>query len=262
MIILKSRREIEKMREAGHLVSEAHQLIKSMIRPGISTAEIDRAVEKLFLERDAIPLFKGVPGPVPFPSVCCMSVNEEIVHGIPSKKKLVEGDIISVDTGCKIKGWCGDSAWTYAVGEVDEQKQLLLKVGEQTLDLAVEQMGKCRWWSEVARQMEEFVDQHGFSSVEEFVGHGIGRDMHEDPQVPHYVDKETLEKDFELKPGLVIAVEPMVNAGTKNLFIRNDHWTVSTKDGLPSVHFEHTIAMTSDGPEILTPRLDKISKSI
>lgn len=254
MIVLKSAREIEKMRAAGLLVSEAHALISRMIRPGIKTAEIDLAVEKLFEERGAIPLFKGVPGPVPFPSVCCISVNEEIVHGIPGKRKLVSGDIVSVDTGCKLNGWCGDSAWTYPVGEVSEEKRKLLDVGEKVLDLAIELMGRCRWWSEVATQMDEYVRANGFSSVEDFVGHGIGREMHEDPQVPHYCDKETLDSDFELKPGLVVAVEPMVNAGTKRLALANDHWTVYTRDRKPSVHFEHTVALTAEGPVILTPR--------
>ncbi len=255
MIILKSRREIDRMRKAGLLVSEAHKLIASMIRPGIRTRDIDRAVEKLFEQQGAIPLFKGVPGPVPFPSVCCISVNDEIVHGIPGTRKLEAGDIVSVDTGCKLDGWCGDSAWTYPVGEVDDEKRLLLKVGEETLILAIEQMAKCRWWSEVATQMEEHVASYGFSSVVDFVGHGIGREMHEDPQVPHYMDDETVDKDFELKPGLVIAVEPMVNAGTEELYVSKDHWTVYTRDHRPSVHFEHTVAMTADGPEILTPRL-------
>lgn len=261
MITLKSRREIERMRQAGLLVTEAHRLIASMIRPGVTTGEIDQAVENLFLEHDAIPLFKGVPGPVPFPAVCCMSVNDEVVHGIPGDRVLQEGDIIAVDTGCKLNGWCGDSAWSYAVGEVDAEKKKLLEVGEDALYLAIEEMKYARWWSEVAGKLEAFIHSHGYSSVEEFVGHGIGREMHEDPQVPHYVDDETYEKDFELKPGLVLAIEPMVNAGTKDVHVAEDHWTVHTADGRPSVHFEHTVAMTSDGPVILTPRFDTLKEA-
>ncbi|MBL4886721.1 MAG: type I methionyl aminopeptidase [Planctomycetaceae bacterium] len=260
MITLKSRREIEQMRPAGLLVAEAHRLVASMIRPGITTGEIDRAVEALFQENSAIPLFKGFPGPVPFPAVCCMSVNEEVVHGIPSDRVLVEGDIISVDTGCKINGWCGDSAWSYPVGQVDEKKQKLLEVGEASLLLSINAITECKLWSEVAAKLEGFINQNGFSSVVDFVGHGIGKEMHEDPQVPHYVDKGTLENDFELRPGLVIAIEPMVNAGAKEVLIAEDYWTVQTIDGEPSVHFEHTVAITSSGPEILTPRLSELTK--
>ncbi len=255
MITLKSPREIDRMRQAGLLVSEAHRLIESLVRPGVKTCEIDQAVEELFRQHGAIPLFKGFPGPVPFPAVCCISLNEEVVHGIPGPRELREGDIVSIDTGCKYQGWCGDSAWTYAVGEVDSVKRKLLDVGEAALYLAIEALGECRLWSEVAQRLEDFIYGNGFSSVEDFVGHGIGREMHEDPQVPHYVDEETLEKDFELKPGLVLAIEPMVNAGTRNVVITDDHWTVCTEDGRPSVHFEHTVALTKTGPEILTPRL-------
>lgn len=258
MIQLKSPREIERMRAAGLLVTEAHRLIESLVRPGVTTGEIDAAVEALFEERGAIPLFKGVPGPVPYPAVCCISVNDEVVHGIPGDRLLEEGDIVSIDTGCKYQGWCGDSAWSYPVGEVNPLKQKLLEVGEAALYLAIEKMAECRWWSEVARELAAFIDGHKFSSVEDFVGHGIGREMHEDPQVPHYVDEETLRNDFELKPGLVVAVEPMVNAGTRHVLVGDDHWTVFTQDGAPSVHFEHTVALTKDGPLILTPRHNRL----
>ncbi len=260
MITLKSRREIDRMRRAGLLVTEAHRLVESMIQPGITTGELDQAVEDLFLKHHAKPLFKGFPGPVPFPAVCCISVNEEVVHGIPGDRVLVEGDIVSVDTGCKLSGWCGDSAWSYPVGQVDEQKQKLLEVGEASLLLAIDAISECKRWSEVAARLADYISQNGFSSVEDFVGHGIGQEMHEDPQVPHYVDKETVEKDFNLRPGLVIAIEPMVNAGTKEVGITEDHWTVLTLDGKPSVHFEHTVAITANGPEILTPRASELAK--
>lgn len=252
MITLKSSREITLMREAGQLVAEAHQLVRSMIRPGITTGELDQAVEELFASRNAIPLFKGVPGVVPFPAVTCMSVNEEVVHGIPGDRVLEEGDIVSVDTGCKIDGWCGDAAWSYPVGKVDAEKQKLLDVGQSTLECAIQGMGRCQMWSEVAEEMEKHVLQAGYSVVEDFVGHGIGREMHEDPQVPNYLAEELEQHDFKLEPGLVLAVEPMVNVGTGEVEILDDHWTVVTADDQPSVHFEHSIAITKDGPVILT----------
>lgn len=257
MITLKSPREIKLMREAGQLVAEAHQLVRSMIRPGITTAELDQAVEELFASRDAIPLFKGVPGVVPFPAVTCMSVNEEVVHGIPGDRVLEEGDILSVDTGCKINGWCGDAAWSYPVGQVDAEKQKLLDVGQSTLECAIRGMGQHQVWSEVADEMEKHVVESGFSVVEDFVGHGIGREMHEDPQVPNYVADDLKQHDFKLEPGLVLAVEPMVNVGTGEVEILDDHWTVVTADDKPSVHFEHSIAITKDGPIILTEGVGK-----
>lgn len=252
MIELKRPREIEMMRAAGRLVAEAHRLVKGLVAPGIMTREIDRAVEDLFESRGAISLFKGYPGKTPFPAVCCISVNEQIVHGIPSDRVLVAGDIVSVDTGCKLNGWCGDSAWTYPVGDVDAQKKKLLKVGEENLWLAIESLKDCRRWSDVAKRMQEAVRKAGFSVVEQFVGHGIGRTMHEDPQVPNYVSPQLLKHDFRIEPGLVLAIEPMVNAGTADVRILKDHWTVETKDRKPSVHFEHTVAITDSGPVVLT----------
>jgi len=241
------------MRKAGLVVWEAHQLAASMVRPGATTAEIDKAVEQFFRQRRVEPLFKGVPGPVPFPAVTCMSINDEVVHGIPSDRVLKEGDILSIDTGCRLDGWCGDAAVTHPVGKVAPAVQRLVDVTREVLDLAIERMGVCRWWSEVAAQMEELVKQNGFSVVERFVGHGIGREMHEDPQVPNFATRQFRQSgDFELVPGLVIAVEPMVNLGSKHIRTRPDHWTQATVDGKPSAHFEHTIAMTESGPYVLT----------
>ncbi len=249
----KSGREIGLMRRAGLLVWEAHQLVGSMIRAGTTTHEIDAAVERFFERHSAIPLFKGVPGKVPFPAVTCISINEEVVHGIPGPRKLKEGDIVSVDTGCKVDGWCGDAAWTYGVGNLRTDVRRLLDVTEAVLMLSIELMGKYTWWSEVAAEMAEYVNRQGFSVVETFVGHGIGREMHEDPQVPNFVSDQIRKgQDFRLLPGLVIAVEPMVNMGTKRVRTRADHWTQATADGRPSAHFEHTIAMTSAGPYVLT----------
>lgn len=245
------------MRAAGQAVAAAHRVAKKLIKPGATTAEVDAAVEQYFVDQGAVPLFKGVPGKIPFPAVTCMSVNEEVVHGIPGPRVLVEGDILSIDTGCKVDGWCGDAALTHPIGKVEPEVQRLLDVTKGTLDLAIEQMGICSMWSEVARQMAELVQDAGFSVVEEFVGHGIGRGMHEDPQVPNMcTDQFRRNGDFRLEPGLVIAVEPMVNMGTKRVRAMPDHWTQSTTDGEPSAHFEHTIAITKDGPLILTEGTD------
>jgi methionyl aminopeptidase len=250
---IKSGRDIELMRQAGLLVWEAHQLAASMVRPGVTTAAINAAVDGLFKDRHAIPLFKGVPGKVPFPAATCISINEEVVHGIPGPRKLAEGDIVSVDVGCKLNAWCGDAAATYAVGRIAPEVQRLLDVTRGVLDVSIELMGKRAWWSEVAIEMERYVKRSGFSVVESFVGHGIGREMHEDPQVPNFVsDQLRRGGDFRLVPGLVIAVEPMVNMGTKRVRTRPDHWTQVTADGRPSAHFEHTVAITSSGSYVLT----------
>jgi methionyl aminopeptidase len=252
--ILRSLREMNLMRKAGLLVWEAHQLVKGMIAPGVTTFDLDKAVEEFFAKHNATPLFKGVPGDKhPFPAVCCMSVNDEVVHGIPSRKPLREGDIVSVDTGCRLDGWCGDSANTYAIGQLDPEVQRLLDVTQGVLELAIDLMGKKSRWSQVAEQMGTYVRDNGFSSVENFVGHGIGREMHEDPQVPNFVTPQLKRNgDFALEPGLVIAVEPMVNMGTKKVKALSDSWTQSTQDGLPSAHFEHTLAITDKGVWVLT----------
>jgi len=250
---LRSRREMRLMRPAGLLVWQAHQLVRELVRPGVTTREIDGAVDALYREHEAVPLFQGVPGKTPFPSVTCISVNEAIVHGIPSDRQLCEGDIVSVDTGCKVHGWCGDSAWTYPVGNVDEQVQRLMEITEGSLNLAIEALGRRALWSEVAQDVQAYVEQADFSIVKDFVGHGIGREMHEDPQVPNYVSDEFLEGgDFELRPGLVLAIEPMVNMGGAEVLVLDDGWTQVAADGRPSAHFEHTVALTADGPIILT----------
>ena len=253
MEILRSPREIAQMRKAGLLVWQTHQIVAGLLRPGVTTAEIDAAVDRFFAQHQAVPLFKGVPGPVPFPAATCISINEEVVHGIPSSRKLVEGDIVSIDTGCKLDGWCGDAAATYPIGRVHPEVRRLLDVTRNVLLLAIDLMGKCRRWSEVAREMEAFVKKAKFSVVESFVGHGIGREMHEDPQVPNFVSSQLRRGgDFRLQPGLVIAIEPMVNMGTKRVRTRADHWTQVTADGRPSAHFEHTVAITSSGTAVLT----------
>lgn len=254
---LKSNREIGLMRKAGVVVWEALERAREMARPGVTTAEINSAVERLYRQRNAQPLFKNYPhgdqGKPPFPGVVCTSINEQVVHGIPGRRRLEPGDVVSIDTGCRLNGWCGDAAITCAVGEIPARVQQLLDVTRRVLDLAIEQIARRSMWSQVAAEMAQFVADHGFSTVECFVGHGIGREMHEEPQVPNFVSKQLRGSgDFRLEPGLVIAIEPMVNLGTKRVKGLADHWTQSTLDGKPSAHFEHTVAVTSAGPTRLT----------
>lgn len=256
-IELKSDREIGLMRQAGLAVWRAHNIVEEMIAPGVSTKEIDSAVEAHFDQLGATPLFKDYPhhekNKPKFPAVTCTSINEAVVHGIPNKAPLQEGDIVSIDTGCRLNGWCGDAARTYAVGKISDEAQQLLDVTLGTLELAIELMHNKSRWSQVAREMAAYVKDHGYSTVECFVGHGIGRNMHEDPQVPNFVSRSLRGRDdFRLEPGLVIAVEPMVNIGTKKVKMLRDHWTQITYDGKLSAHFEHTIAITDDGPIRLT----------
>jgi methionyl aminopeptidase len=251
--VLRSPREIGLMRQAGLLVWQAHQAAARLVRPGATTGELDAAIAEVFRRNSAIPLFLNYPGKTPFPAVSCISVNEVVVHGIPGDRQLVESDIVSIDTGCKINGWCGDAAITHPVGDVNSQARRLLHTTRAVLDLAIEQMGQCQYWSEVALAMQGFVEAAGFSVVRSMVGHAIGQEMHESPQVPNWYDPEWVEsEDFDLRPGVVLAVEPMVNAGKPELRVLGDHWTTVTRDGAISAHFEHTIAITKDGPRRLT----------
>lgn len=251
-IRLKTAREIELIYRACQLVAEILEQVKGMVRPGITTREIDQYIEGVFVQHSAVSLFKGYPGKVPFPAVTCISINEEVVHGIPGDRALKEGDLVKIDTGCNLDGWCGDSAITVPVGEISAEKKRLLDVAEKTLALAIDEMPKQRKWSQIALRMQQFVHEHGYSVVEQFVGHGIGRTMHEEPQVPNYVSKSWMKHDFWIDEGLVIAIEPMVNMGTKNVRVRRDHWTVETADHKPSVHVEHTVAVTASGIRVLT----------
>lgn len=252
---LKSAREIGLMREAGRLVVQALNICREMAQPGTKTLDIDRAVEDFYAKHDATPLFKGYPGSkTPFPACTCISLNEQVVHGIPGPRVIKEGDLLKIDTACKLNGWCADRAITLAIGEVSPERSRLKRVAEEVLQLAIEEMGRRKWWSEVADRMERHVRAAGFSVVTQYVGHGIGRVMHENPQVPNYVCKEPRRKwDFPLEPGLVLAVEPMVNMGKKgDVTTLSDHWTVVTRDGLPSAHVEHTLAITERGVYLIT----------
>jgi methionyl aminopeptidase len=249
---LKSPREIGLMREAGKLVADALRLCRTMAKPGTRTIEIDQAVEALFRSRGATPLFKGYPGKTPFPASTCLSLNEQVVHGIPGQRQIRDGDLLKIDTACKLNGWCADAAITVMVGEVSPEKRRLVEVGEQVLRTAMVELGRRRWWSEVARQMQHVAESAGFSVVTQYVGHGIGRVMHENPQVPNFVSSDLRKHDFKLEEGLVLAVEPMVNMGRAQTDCLRDHWTVVTRDGLASVHVEHTLAITGDGVYVVT----------
>ncbi|HKB04537.1 MAG TPA: type I methionyl aminopeptidase [Gemmataceae bacterium] len=252
----KSLREIGLMREAGKLVARALRICREMAKPGARTADINQAVENLFASHGATPLFKGyAPGGIntPFPAVTCLSLNEQVVHGIPGGRILRDGDLLKVDTACRLNGWCADAAITIPIGVVRAERLRLVKVAEETLRVAIEEMGRRRWWSEVAARMQRHVQEAGFSVVEQYVGHGIGRDMHESPQVPNFVNRDLQKRgDFRLEPGLVLAVEPMVNMGRQDVRVLDDQWTVVTQDGLPSVHVEHTLAVTPSGVVVVT----------
>jgi methionyl aminopeptidase len=256
VIKLKSPREIGLMRDAGRVVAKALDQVRKMGVPGATTAEMNEAVAAIFREHDATPLFLGYPSSVkgkpPFPAVICASVNEQVVHGIPNRRPLRDGDIVSIDTGCRVNGWCGDSAVTLAIGAVPPEIQKLLDVTSETLNLAIRAMGRCQTWLEVASLMERYVKSQGLYVVEKFVGHGIGQTMHEEPQVPNFVSKSLRKYNIKLEPGIVLAIEPMVSLGTKEVRTLDDGWTVITKDRRFSAHFEHTVAMTPEGPRVLT----------
>ncbi len=249
---LKSLREIGLMREAGKLVAEALRLCRAIIKPGVRTLDVDQAVDAFFASRGALPLFKGYAGRVPFPAATCISINEQVVHGIPGQRVIKEGDLVKLDTACKLNGWCADAATTVIVGEVRPEWRRLVEVGEQVLALAALEMSRRKWWSEVASRMQQHAEAAGFSLVQEYVGHGIGRIMHENPQVPNFVNRDVRKSDFRLEEGLVLAVEPMINMGRPDTITLRDQWTVVTRDGLPSVHMEHTLAITRDGVLVVT----------
>ncbi|AEN91955.1 MULTISPECIES: type I methionyl aminopeptidase [Priestia] len=246
MIICKTPEEIEVMREAGRIVALTHQELKKHIAPGITTIELDAIAENFIRQHDAIPSFKGYNG---FRGSVCASVNEELVHGIPGERKLNEGDIISLDIGAKFGGYHGDSAWTYGVGKISLENQELLDVTEQSLYKGLAEAKPGERLSNISHAIQQYAESRNFSIVREYVGHGVGKDLHEDPQVPHYGPPN---KGPRLRPGMVLAVEPMVNAGMRYVKTLPDNWTVVTVDGKMCAHFEHTIAITETGYEILT----------
>ena len=247
---LKTREQLELMRRAGLIVWEAHHEAAKRIEPGVTTAETDQVVEQVITGHGAIPLFKGVPGVVPFPAATCISIDEEIVHGIPGRRQLKAGEIVSVDIGVKLDGWCADAAITHPVGEIPAAAQALLEVTEETLRLAIRNISPKRRWTQVARVMEKHVHNAGMHVIRDLAGHGIGRQMWERPSVPNYASGNV--NDFKLRPGMVLAVEPMVTLGTHEIKAMPDHWTYVTADGSLAAHFEHTIAITETGPWVLT----------
>jgi methionyl aminopeptidase len=257
-IILKSAREIELIRNAGRLVFRVLERMRERVRENVTTAELNAAAEKVIAEGGGTPLFKGVVNPharYPFPAALCISVNEQVVHGIPDGRALRKGDIVSVDCGVRLAGYCGDAATTIPVLPIAPQTQRLLDVTRQALDLAIEEIRPGRMWSIIARKIQAFVEGQGMSVVRDFVGHGIGRDMHEEPKVPNYWSDRQKKKnpDFELRPGMVLAVEPMVNLGRADVEYGNaDRWVVVTKDRKYAAHFEHTVAVTERGCDVLT----------
>jgi len=246
MIIGKSRKELEKMRAAGQLVGRVLQELRRMVEPGVTTLEVDAAAEKMIRDAGALPTFKGYRG---FPFSICASVNEQVVHGFPSKYKLKEGDIFSIDCGVTLEGYVGDTATTVPVGRVREDWLKLIRVTEECLERAIRQCREGKHLGDIGWAVQEHAEAHGYSVVRDYVGHGIGRKMHEDPQIPNY---GTPGKGAKIRKGYVFAIEPMINLGTRHTKVLTDGWTVVTIDGQPSAHVEHTVAVTDDGPEVLT----------
>ncbi|MGL5511782.1 MAG: type I methionyl aminopeptidase [Sporomusa sp.] len=246
MIILKSQRELNYLRDAGQIVAETLSEVKKAVKPDVTTLELDRIAEQYIKSKGAVPAFKGYHG---FPGNICTSVNEEVVHGIPGLKRLETGDNVSIDIGAVINGYCGDAAITVPVGAVDAEVEKLIEVTEQSLYKGIEKAMVGNRLSDISHSIQTYVEKHGFGVVRDFVGHGIGRNLHEDPQIPNY---GLPGRGPRLKPGMTLAIEPMINAGTHEVKTLKDNWTVVTVDGKRSAHFEHTIAITDDGPEILT----------
>jgi methionyl aminopeptidase len=246
MIVLKSRREIELMRQAGRLAAQVLDRLEAAVRPGTRTRELDALAEEFIRGAGAVPAFKGYRG---FPASICVSVNDEVVHGIPGQRVLREGDIVSVDVGVLLGGYVGDAARTFPVGEVGPLARRLLEVTQQSLRAGIDRARPGGRLGDISHAVQRVVEAAGFSVVRRYAGHGVGRSIHEDPEVPNFGSPG---RGPRLEPGLVLAIEPMVNAGTHEVVVDDNAWTVRTADGSLSAHFEHTVAITADGPEILT----------
>ena len=255
-VILKSAREIELMRAAGSVVFRVLQRMRELAKPGVTTRELNAVAEEMIVAEGGTALFKGVKIPQAksaFPAALCTSVNEELVHGIPSDRALEAGDIVSIDCGVRLAGYCGDSATTIPVGDVSDETKKLLDVTRGALKVAIESVAPGCMWSDVAQKMQSYVEGERLSVVRDFVGHGIGRDMHEEPKVPNYWDRHQAGSDFELKSGMVLAIEPMVNAGSHWVdYGSEDCWVVVTRDRKYAAHFEHTVAIVDSGADVLT----------
>ena len=257
-ITLRSQREIGLIRKAGVVVADVLSKLEEVAEPGVTTAQLDGIALRMTVDAGAEALFKGVRSPQardPFPGAICASLNDQVVHGIPSDNvKLREGDVLGVDFGVRLDGYCGDAAVTIGIGEISEDKRRLIQVTKQVLNIAIAKAKPAVKWSDIAAQMQRCAESAGFSVVREFVGHGIGRKMHEEPRVPNFVSDELLANDIVLAEGMVLAVEPMINAGGSAVRTLKNGWTVVTKDGQCSAHFEHTIAMVENGCEVLTAK--------
>jgi len=249
MITIKSARELELMREAGRIVAQVLAEIRAVVAPGVTTADLEAVARRIIVdEHGAIPSFKGYRG---FPGMVCASINEEIVHGIPGQRALHEGDIVSVDVGAIYKGYHGDAAITVGVGEVAAESQRLMDVTAEALRIGIEASKPGNWTWEISKAIQAYVESQGMSVVREYTGHGIGQNMHEDPQIPNYYDPR-IGGRVRLRPGMTFALEPMVNIGGWQTKVLADRWTVITADKSRSAHFEHTVAVTKNGPEIMT----------
>ena len=246
--MIKTEQEIELLKIAGKIVGDTHVYLTKYIKPGITTNELDKLAYDFIISKGAIPSFLNYGG---YPASICTSINDEVVHGIPSNRKLKSGDIISIDIGACYKGYHGDSAWTYPVGEIDNDKKKLLEYTEASLFEGLNMVKPGNKIGDIGYAIETYAKAHNLGVVKELVGHGVGKNLHEQPDVPNYGNKNT---GLTLKEGMVIAVEPMLNLGTSDIYILDDDWTIITADSLPSAHFEHTVLVTKNGYEILTKR--------
>ncbi len=252
MIALRTDREISLIRASCRVVGLAHRALRDLIRPGVTTAELDRVAEEVILDHGATPAFKGYNG---YPATACISINEQVVHGIPGDRTLREGEMVSIDIGAKLKGYYGDQAITVAVGEVSPEAQKLMRVTRESLFEGIGASRPGGRLADICGGIQKWVEARGFSVVRQFVGHGIGRRLHEDPPVPNYVP---LDRNPRLRKGMVLAIEPMVNLGEPEVVVAGDGWTASASDGLPSAHFEHVVAVMDGDPEILTMMEEEI----
>lgn len=246
MITIKSKREIELLEKAGHIVYLTHKYLEPLVKPGISTEELNRLGEEFIISQGATPSFKGYEG---FPYALCISVNDEVVHGFPSKRKLKDGDIVSIDIGACYKGYHGDSAWSYKVGSITDEDKYLLEHTEKALYEGIKQVKPGNHIGDISNAIEVYATAHNLGIVKELVGHGVGTTVHEDPEVPNY---GMAGKGPRLREGMVIAIEPMLTLGSSDIYVDSNDWTVITDDGSRSAHYEHTVAVTSDGVKILT----------
>ncbi|WP_456443213.1 type I methionyl aminopeptidase [Caldithrix abyssi] len=246
MIFLKSEEQIAAIRKSNEIVAEALAFIEKFIEPGVETRMLDREIENFILKKKARPAFKGLYG---FPAASCISVNDVVVHGVPGKYRLKDGDIVGIDIGVELNGYYGDAAYTFLVGNVKDEVRRLCRITQESLYKGIEQARVGNTVGDISAAIQEYVEKHGYSVVREFVGHGVGIKPHEDPQVPNYGRRGS---GMKLKHGMVLAIEPMINMGTHNVYVEKDQWTVRTADGKPSAHYEHSVAILNDGAVILS----------